>query len=100
MKEDFLHYLWRFQKLGRFALCTESAAPIRVVHPAPPRKGAPTLPMLKYGSEIPCGPVRWNFTSKLLIVIITDITWIKVMIRSSSMWCGIMMLKFVIRQGD
>jgi hypothetical protein len=39
MKEDFLHYLWRFQKLGRFALCTVSAAPIRVVHPPPPEGG-------------------------------------------------------------
>ena len=39
MKEDFLHYLWRFQKLGRFALCTISAAPIRVVHPGLPNPG-------------------------------------------------------------
>jgi hypothetical protein len=39
MKEDFLHYLRRFQKLGRFALCTISAAPIRVVHPGLPNPG-------------------------------------------------------------
>lgn len=36
MKEDFLHYLWRFQKLGRPTLSTVSTAPIRVVHPGTP----------------------------------------------------------------
>jgi len=33
MKEDFLHYLWRFQKLGRPTLKTVSLDPVTVVHP-------------------------------------------------------------------
>ena len=38
MKEDFLHYLWRFQKLGRPSSRIVTTAPIRVVHPGIPNK--------------------------------------------------------------
>lgn len=39
MKEDFLHYLWRFQKLGRPTLKTVSLDPVTVVHPGQPNPG-------------------------------------------------------------
>ena len=40
MKEDFLHYLWRFQKLGRSSLRTVSSDVVRIVHPGLPNPGA------------------------------------------------------------
>ncbi|MEK9602884.1 MAG: DUF2851 family protein [Flavobacteriaceae bacterium] len=39
MKEDFLHYLWHFQKLGDSPLKTDSGAPIQVVNPGIPNSG-------------------------------------------------------------
>jgi hypothetical protein len=39
MKEDFLHYLWRFQKLGRPTLKTVSLDPVTVEHPGQPNPG-------------------------------------------------------------
>lgn len=39
MKEDFMHYLWRFQKLGRPTLKTVSLDPVTVVHPGQPNPG-------------------------------------------------------------
>ncbi|MBL6666884.1 DUF2851 family protein [Flavobacteriaceae bacterium] len=39
MKEDFLHYLWRFQKLSRMPLKTTSGLLIRVVNPGLPNTG-------------------------------------------------------------
>ena len=38
MKEDFLHYLWRFQKLFRPSSRIVTTAPIRVVHPGIPNR--------------------------------------------------------------
>ena len=52
--------------------------------------------MSKYRSEIPWEPVRWNITTKHLVGIITYITLIKVMIRSSSLWCGILFVRFFV----
>ena len=39
MKEDFLQYLWRFQKLGPKPLTTDSGTPISVVHMGIPNLG-------------------------------------------------------------
>jgi len=39
MKEDFLQYLWRFQKLGPEPLTTDRGVPIRVVHTGIPNLG-------------------------------------------------------------
>ena len=39
MKEDFLHYLWRFQKLSRMPLKTKSGLLISVVNPGLPNTG-------------------------------------------------------------
>ena len=39
MKEDFLHYMWRFQKMGHLPLETATGAPIRVINPGLPNSG-------------------------------------------------------------
>lgn len=40
MKEDFLHYLWRFQKLGNLPLVTTDGVAVRVIHPGTPNAGS------------------------------------------------------------
>lgn len=39
MKEDFLHYLWHFQKLGNLPLTCTGGDFISVVHPGTPNSG-------------------------------------------------------------
>ncbi len=39
MKEDFLHYLWRFQKFDDSSLTTDNAEAIKVVNPGIPNHG-------------------------------------------------------------
>ncbi|NBS20051.1 MAG: DUF2851 family protein [Flavobacteriia bacterium] len=40
MKEDFLHYLWRFQKLGNVPFVTTDGVALRVIHPGTPNAGS------------------------------------------------------------